>query len=301
MPQDFARYLAAKRSVESRALNAHVWQTLLRSLAAARSGEALRLLEIGGGSGSMFRRLVESGWLPPAEYTIVEREAAQLQAARQELPGWAAGVGLDVQPHASGLNFSRAGGEINLQLVEADFFPFAARSRKRWDLLIAHAFLDLVDVPRALEAAFPLLRPGGLFYFPINYDGLTIFEPPIDPQLEEQIFTLYHRSMDRRQTGGMPSGDSQTGRRLFRHLRHAGAELLAAGASDWVVFPRAGAYPDDEAYFLEQLLSFIEGELDGHPELDAGHFAGWIAARRAQVTAGELVLIAHQLDFFGNI
>ena len=52
-------------------------------------------------------------------------------------------------------------------------------------------------------------------------------------------------------TDGQPSGDSRTGRRLFHALRACGAEVLAAGSSDWVVHPVGGAYLHDEAYFSD--------------------------------------------------
>jgi len=107
--------------------------------------------------------------------------------------------------------------------------------------------------------------------------------------------------MDRRITAGKPSGDSRCGRHLFGHLAAAGAELLAAGASDWVVYPAAGRYPADEAYFLHFILDTVAQALIGQPELDLDRFAAWIRARHAQVDAGELVYIAHQVDFLGRV
>src|SRR5258708_28533939 len=68
----------------------------------------------------------------------------------------------------------------------------------------------------------------------------------------------YHRDMDERIRYGRPAGESRTGRRLFHHLRDAGAPALAAGSSDWVVYPAPdGNYPADEAYFLRSILNTI--------------------------------------------
>jgi hypothetical protein len=97
------------------------------------------------------------------------------------------------------------------------------------------------------------------------------------------------------------SGDSQSGRHLFHHLRQAGAQILAAGSSDWVVFAGEAGYPDDEAYFLHFIVETMRGALAGRAELDNGRFQDWIAQRHAQIEMGELVYIAHQLDFFGRI
>jgi hypothetical protein len=189
-----------------------------------------------------------------------------------------------------------------LHVESADVLDFAVREggRQRWDLLIAHAFLDLLDVPRALPLLFNLLVPDGLFYFTINFDGETILEPALDPPLDEYIIRLYHQTMDERVVNGRPSGDSHTGRHLFTHLAAAGGQLLAAGSSDWVVHPQDGRYPADEAYFLHFIIETIKGALAGHPELDDRRFAEWIDRRHAQVDNGVLVYIAHQLDFFGR-
>jgi len=73
--------------------------------------------------------------------------------------------------------------------------------------------------------------------------------------------------------------------------------VLAAGASDWVVHAVNGTYLADEKYFLHFILHFFEESLTGHPGLDAAAFAEWLAARREQIERGELVYIAHQMDF----
>ena len=131
----------------------------------------------------------------------------------------------------------------------------------------------------------------------INFDGVTSLEPVIDATLDEQIERLYHQSMDTRPTGG----DSQSGRHLFKHLRNAGAEILAAGASDWVVHALNGKYMDDEEYFLHFILHFFEESLTGKPGLDAAAFSDWLAKRHIQIERGELVYIAHQMDFLAGV
>ncbi len=169
------------------------------------------------------------------------------------------------------------------------------------DLLIAHALLDLLPLPGSLPKLFSLVKPGGLAWLTANFDGLTAFEPVIDPALDAHIETLFHQTMDERITKGRRSGDSRTGRHLFAYLEQAGALVLSAGASDWVVYPVHGQYLADEAYFLKFILHFFETSLTGHPELDQAQFARWLAQRRAQVENGELVYIAHQMDFLVRV
>lgn len=312
MDYSFTRYLAAKKSVDDRALNRTIWGNLARRLAG--SPASLQVLEIGAGAGAMFERMLDWGLFHQADYTGIDLQPEHITAALDRLPGWAQQRGYHVARSAAStttserLRLTKGKQLVNASFEAIDLFDFIdrERSRRAWDLLVAHAFLDLLDLPSSLVPIFSLLRPAGLFYFTINFDGLTLLEPLIDPAFDELVMSLYHRTMDERlvtsQTGKEPatSGDSRTGRRLFQQIRAAGGEILEAGASDWVVFPRRGAYPADEAYFLHHILYFFEQSLSGNPELEPEHFQSWLAARHAQVKHGELIYIAHQLDFLGQ-
>lgn len=300
-PISFTRYLSAKKSVDDRALNLRVWQALASSLPASTHHAPLRLLEVGAGIGTMIERAVEWGLLGYAEVTAIDSQAENIALAHQRLEKFGSSRGMQVHRLSDGLTLSAEGRLLHVALRTSDLFDFIRQegTSRRFDLLIASAFLDLVDLDAALPGLFGLLRLGGNFYFPINFDGLTLLEPGVDPILDEQVIHLYHRTMDERQVSGKPSGDSRTGRRLFAALSSAGAEILAAGASDWVVHPTRHSYPADEAYFLRFIIHTIQQALAGHPELDPQRFAAWIAARFAQVARGELVFIAHQIDFAG--
>jgi hypothetical protein len=111
--------------------------------------------------------------------------------------------------------------------------------------------------------------------------------------LDEKIEQLYHETMDSRPSGG----DSRIGRKLFEHFRSLNAEIISAGASDWVVHTTQGKYPAEEKYFLHFILNFFESSLKTHAGLDAAELENWLAKRHAQIEHGELVYIAHQLDF----
>ncbi|MEW5867783.1 MAG: class I SAM-dependent methyltransferase [Chloroflexota bacterium] len=299
----FPRYLAAKKSVDDRALNQHVWRSLSQALPVIDPDQPLRVLEIGCGIGTMFERMLDWDLLNYAEYTGLDAQAENIVQAQQRLPEWAHARGYQTAAaDPEWLEFQQNQCRVRLYLEAINLFDFIARQRgqQRWDLLVAHAFLDLMDIPATLPALFELVEPGGLFYFTINFDGATLFEPAIDPALDEHIQALYHRSMDERITSGKRSGDSRAGRRLFTHLQRAGTQVLDAGSSDWVVFPQSGCYPQDEAYFLHFILDTLQQALSGHPELDEDRFADWVTERHAQVRRGELIYIAHQIDFLGR-
>lgn len=273
----FERYLSSKRSVDDRALNRYVWQHLKEQLA-QRTDDPVQILEIGAGIGTMAERIQEWGLTDrQVEYKGIDAEESNITAARGRLDA--------IQSN----NF-------RIELEPINLFDLLAREKNQWDVVIAHAFLDLIDLERWLDPVLKLVKPSGLFYFTINFDGLTILEPEIE--YDEQVMRLYHQTMDERIIDGLPSGDSRTGRHLIGRLRNAGASVLAAGSSDWLVHP---AYVEDEAYFLHFIVHTIEGALHHHPDIDRQRFAAWIAARHQQIEREELIYIAHQIDVMGTV
>lgn len=310
---NFSRYLEAKKSVDDRAINLRVWNTLQRALPMAAAQSPLRVLEVGCGTGASLQRLFDWGLLQFADYTALDISRQNIAEAGDQISAWAlqSGCRLRTTPDKSELWIVRdepSELRLHLRLEAIDLSDFIAREQNAhrqgaaaWDFLFAHAFLDLIDLPNLLPSLLQLLRPKGLFYFTINFDGATLFEPAIDPELDELVQRLYHRTMDERLVNGHPSGDSRAGRKLFALLKGAGAPILAAGASDWVVFAGPNGYPGDEAYFLHFIIHTIHQALAGRPELEARKFEDWVAQRHEQIERQELVYIAHQLDFVGQV
>ncbi len=300
-PYSFTRYLAAKKGIDDRALNRVVWHSLKENMPPSSRQRPLKVLEIGAGIGTMIERLWDWGLLDYVAYTALDADMDNMVAAWQRLDNWARQQP-DIRRVYAGDDLVIEADErlLEIRFLSADFFEFV-EAAGTYDLLIANAFLDLVDIPSTLPLILHLLRPGGLFYFTINFDGITVFEPEIDPQLDSLIQELYHRTMDERVTAGKPAGDSRAGRHLFGQLKAAGAEILQAGASDWVVFSGQEGYPMDEAYFLHFILHTVHQALAGRPELAGGRLDDWIGRRHRQVQDGELVYIAHQVDFVGRM
>jgi SAM-dependent methyltransferase len=293
MTLDYARYLAAKTTVDDRALNRQVLAELRRLMPAG----APRILEVGAGLGTMVARLTDWAAVVAGEYILLDADRQLLDCSRRWLGDWAAARGLRCDPLPDGLRV----GDLRVRLVHAELGSYlAAAPGAPADVLIANAVLDLVDVPAVLPGLLRLLVPGGVYWFTINYDGESIFAPghPHD----DQIMQAYHRDMDERVRYGRPAGESRTGRHLFHSLRAARAPALAAGSSDWVVHAGPdGTYAGDEAYFLRSILDTIQGALRNRRDrVEPADLADWLAERGRQLAAGELVYIAHQLDFVGR-
>ena len=292
MEYSFPRYLLSKQSVDDRALNKDVLAALKASLA----DETLTIIEVGGGIGTMLARLLRWGLISQAEYTLVDEMEENIKFALSWLPEWAGENGLATEEVGRcRLRIFDTQRDICVNLVQADVFDFIEQKPDLPDLLIAHAFLDLLPMPESLPKLFSLTKD--LAWLTENFDGVTSLEPAINTELDAQIERLYHETMDTRPSGG----DSQSGRHLFGHLRQVEAKIEAAGSSDWVVYPVDNQYQDDEAHFLNYILHFFKESLWEHPELDQATFANWLGKRRQQVVRGELVYIAHQMDFLVRV
>ena len=263
---ELAHYLEAKRTVDDRALDRRVLERLRRELEGV---DAPAIVDVGAGIGTGLERLLNWNVVKAPTYTAVEQDTALVDIARSRLDGM---EGLD--------------GRAQAELVTSTLTDFASDNRNlaRFDLVIAHAFLDIVNLAPALKSLVALARPGGLLYFPITFDGETIFEPAHED--DEMILSRYHASMSK--LGG-ELGDSKTGRRLFHTLSSEPAEILEMGSSDWIVRPENGSYPDDEAFFLECVVAMVERTVGDAAE-------GWASTRRQQIDEGRLLYIAHQID-----
>lgn len=280
MSDDFSlRYLTAKKTVDDRALNAHVWQQMAAVLAQGNQ----RILDVGTGIGALVARLDAQGLLKNNSLTAIDSNANHINIATE----W--------------LRAHNPDGDVTFEAIDLFDFVETERDRRQYDLIMAHAFLDLMDIPYTLPRLFSLLKPGGYFYFTLNFDGATIFEPSTDAWFDALVENVYHRTMDERKINGRFSTGSKSGRRLFTYIPEAGGQILASGSSDWVVFPGPDGYAADEAFFLECIVRFVEQSLNGRPEIDPDPLDDWVDEKLVFIQRRELTFIAHQLDFFGTV
>src|SRR6202162_1211475 len=107
----FMRYLAAKKSVDDRALNWQVWQRLVAALPRATPEQPLRILEVGAGVGSMVERLLAGDVLTHATYTGIDMAATLMAEAHRRLPQWADEQGFQVHENRQGQLHVPRGGE----------------------------------------------------------------------------------------------------------------------------------------------------------------------------------------------
>ena len=223
----YARYLAAKTTVDDRALNRQVLAELCRLMPAG----APRVLEVGAGLGTMVARLLDWGVVSAGEYVLLDADRQLLDCSRRWLRDWAAARGVRSDLLPDGLQV----GDLRVRLVHAELGGYLeAAHGELADVLIANAVLDLVDVRAVLPGLLRLLVPGGVYWFTINYDGETFFEP--GHPLDDQVMRAYHRDMDERVPTATPGKAGQADS-CFTTCGMRGRPRWAAGSSDWVVHP----------------------------------------------------------------
>ena len=268
------RYLEAKRTVDDRSLSSRAIDRLLASLP-----EQVRIFEAGCGTGATIPRLLN--WGVAGTYHGVDTDGTAVRHARDARPAELRARGIAATETATGFRTD----SLSVAVEQGDALT-AVEEIGPLDLLVAQQVMDLVDQDRALSAFTDAVGPGGLLYFPLTFDGATIFQPahPLDAEIVE----AYHATMDAR-----PNGDSRAGRQLATRLQRGPGELLVMAPSDAIVRPRDGAYPADEAFVLGSILDFVADELSEH---DVPGVDEWLDTRRAQLRARELIYVAHRYD-----
>jgi len=269
------RYLESKRSVDERARSPRVRDRLLAALP-----EAPRVVEAGCGTGVTVPTLLEWG-VDAATYLGIDSDPGVVDFARAVRPRELRRRGYDARVADGTLSV----GDLTAAFEIGDALA-ALRAASEADLVVAQAFADLVDPGALIDAAESALRPGGLAYLPITFDGGSIFQP--DHPADRAVERAYHAAIDAR-----PDRDSHAGRHLADLCRRRAGTLLAIESSDWIVRPRGHGYPADESYFLERILDFVADALS-NADVDRGR--DWLESRRRQLRGGELIYVAHQYD-----
>ena len=298
----FPRYLTSKKTVDDRALNRVVIDTF-RDRLKLIGADYPNFLEIGAGIGSMIDRLVDWNIVKKGRYVALDSMEENIVEARRRILEWASARKFQTSIHDDGAIriFSKAGIDLRVEFVNQDIFDYinSMADGQKFDALLSNAFLDLIDIKSQLPSIMGLLKPDGVYYFTINFDGATVFQPETDPELDARIERLYHQTMDDRITKGAKSGDSRAGRHLFNHLLSNGCSVLEVGASDWVVTPVQSGYRYDEEYFLRFIVETVGAALKNNPGVSGDDLNQWMEIRREQIKRRELFYMAHQLDYTG--
>ncbi|MGK2904818.1 MAG: class I SAM-dependent methyltransferase [Desulfuromonadales bacterium] len=290
---DYPEYLAIKQAIDDRSLNPSVWQALAASLTSQVGSHGFMILEIGAGTGSMIIRLLDAGLLGHCQYVAVELEPGFARVAENELSVWARAHGYRMEVFGlSRWTLEKDEKVIAIQWLAADILELASVFEPGYfDLLIGHAIIDLLPVPACMPGLLNLVKPGGGYYFSLNFAGVTSFSPVHPRDLE--ITEAYHRDMDSR-FSDLKWRASQTGQLLGSWLKEQGHLVLAEGDSDWQLF--SGPIPSAaNNRFIGNILDTMAKALAGLEGLEE-----WLNLRRRQADSGNLLFFAANRDYFGR-
>ncbi len=295
MSVSFAAYLKAKFALDERSLNREVHRAFLDVL---HSLPQIQCLDVGAGTCATLRRLLSNGLTTPLSLTALDRDPGLLDIARQEAAGWLRALGLEPRMEK---------GVIQTQGERLTAIRFAAgelksyRPNQPYNVITAHAFLDIAPLPEALRLFAAWLQPGGYLYASSNYDGDTALLPVYDDAaFEARLLGHYNHTMERRRVDGQATGGAYCGRRLHGLLPEYGFDILAYGSSDWSITPFLGEYHDGDAVCLKALLEMIRGEGQSSGLFHQDQLDRWSEDRLRLLRQRRLGLITHQLDLLAR-
>tara|TARA_B100000686_G_scaffold324202_1_gene379657 strand:- start:658 stop:1551 length:894 start_codon:yes stop_codon:yes gene_type:complete len=286
----YQSYLASKKYIDDLSLNQRVLGALSVELNARNTGRPFKTIEIGAGVGTMIERLLEMDLMPSGEYDAFDISRKNMEEAKKRIIAFAKKHHYAIEHLAPYELFLKKGSfSMTLKLHDQDAIQIIKSQEKSEsiDLVIAQAVLDLLNVDEALPSIFAILKPGGLLYSSINFDGVTYFGPTIDDEFDSFIEEQYHQTMF----------DSKTGRNLLSRFMDSQGEILSVGSSDWVIYPPALGYDADTSYFLHYIINTVYEALMGRPSVDKHKLESWIRKRHEQVDSDKLLYVAHQFDY----
>jgi SAM-dependent methyltransferase len=293
----FAQFLQAKYALDQRSLNPVVWRFFLNELSGRNP---LEWLDVGTGTGAMLRRILQYYDHGAMHLTGLDIEFDLLDIAETEIASLLQAKGFAVENAAGRLQAERGADCIVFQPVCTPLSEFQLPPN-HYDVITAHAFMDLVPLRQTLAGFHDGLKPGGLFYSTINYDGETVVFPPYpDSEFEDALLQTYDASMEARRLNGSETGGAKCGRRLYGELLNVGFEIVSYSSSDWNITPCNGVYLDDDQVVLDRLLEWVCSEGRNDPSLEREKLDRWLECRRRQRQERTLGIIVHQIDILAR-
>ncbi|MFN8526530.1 MAG: class I SAM-dependent methyltransferase [Chloroflexota bacterium] len=267
-------WLELRRAADDRAIAVGPVRALQRRLATCATVGELRVVDLGSGAGVALQRLSE--WLPD------RRMRAYAVDLDQEL--LAAPVAVRT-------------GVTRLPLLADALLPLDEQGGPPdgWaDLVVSHAFADLVPVQLFAERVARLLTRGGLAHLALTYDGNTVFSPRSRSRLETAVLAGYHRHMRRTMVGTVAATGAQAGSELQSALESCGLITVKRGRSRWRVGV-AGRTDGPSVLLLERVMRFVA---DGATAagVDAVIAEAWLRRRQTELSQEILSVRVDHVD-----
>lgn len=295
MSADFRAYLDAKYPLDSRSLNRDVLENLKSAISAKRH---LRWLDLGTGTGAMLKRVIDMNPVASLNITGLDIDAGLLAAAAEQLTDCLQQNGFQIEDAGGGISAYREKQTVRIRFECASILDWSPNDTGAgFDLITAHAFMDIVPLQPVTCKIREYLETKGLFYTTLNYDGETALIPVYsNEKFEGKILQHYDQSMETRQIEGLSTGGAYSGRRLIGALSMVGFDISSYGSSDWNITPVNTVYRDNDAFCLKSLLAMIYAEAAKEAAFNPNKLATWHSERSHEIDSSTLGMIVHQLD-----
>jgi SAM-dependent methyltransferase len=272
MPDGLSSWLALREQADWAARS----ERLVRQVCARLRSEApTRVLDLGSGSGSNVRYLIDR--LPGHQrWLVVDQDPRLLTEQAARATAWAAAHRCEVATDARGYHLRHAQLDCDVEtrrmnLDSLDGIPFDGQQ-----LVTASALLDLVSERWLRLLAQHCGAVGAVVLFTITYDGRS-FCDPVEPE-DALVRDLMNQHQRRDKGLGGPAAGPGGHAAAMRIFAEAGYHVESE-PSDWILTP------DDRALQDQLMEGWAEAAREVAPECTA-QLADWLARRRAHLAAG---------------
>ncbi|MCC7281276.1 MAG: class I SAM-dependent methyltransferase [Acetobacteraceae bacterium] len=258
-----AGWLALREPHDARARSAAIAGALIATLPARP-----RLLDLGAGSGSLFR------WLAPRIYraqawTLFDADAGLIEAAFETIALWAEALGLKVTTPGRALLVHAPGGAWRVEARQGDLAEIGGLPLAGHHAVVNSALCDLVSRPWLAALSARLSVP---FYAALIADGRVRWRPHLPA--DRALAAAFRRDQGRDKGLGPALGHRAPAAAI--ELFEARGFCVLSAPSDW----RIG--PDQTA----MLSAILHGDADAACRADPRHRARHAAWRQARMLHG---------------
>lgn len=281
-----SEWLGLREAADARSRSAALADAITAALPKER---AISVLDLGTGTGSNFRYLVER--LPPQQqWLVIDRSETLLRDLQRRSRSWALerGYRVDAVPD-TGTMFMIAGERMNCRVTMQarnlshldDHSIFDGR-----DLVTASALLDLVSEEWLRTLAQRCRQAGAAVLISISYDGRFTCQPA-EPE-DEMIRTAMNLHQRRDKGLGGPAQGPDAARCAERCFAEVGYRV-ASDTTDWVLGAEAAA--------MQRVLvdGWAQAAMEAMPD-HSDAIASWRARRLAHIEAERSHLIVGHRD-----
>lgn len=275
-------WLALREPADTRARSRDLESQLLVALSGI---PALRLLDLGAGTGSNFRHLAPR-LSRPQQWTLVDNDETLLGHLPARLAPWAGRHGAQLVEHAGVITVDAPEFAATIHRQTVDLATdLESLGFDDHDIVTCAALLDLAGDEWLHRLADHCVAARCIGFFVLSYDGRMHWTP--EGEEDTEVCDQFNRHQRQDKGLGVSLGPDAADA-LIGHLHSAGYTVQTA-FSDW----RLGVESSSLQHQLDVGIAGAVGEIDLAFEPRAKR---WLTARQAAIDNGEATLTVGHVD-----